>query len=311
MNQLVHSRGRQTYLHYNMYGMYKINSFLILILLSGLSLFSQESELLIPEMKDQQAAAGLRVKVTAPEYIGTEVHHSLYLPGDWEHGNKYPVIVEYTGNYYPESGSTGKVEDANLGYGLTGGIGFIWIVMPYIAEDLNRNERTWWGNIEASINYCKVNLPRICQAYGGDTNNIFICGFSRGAIAVNYLGLADDEIARFWKGFIAHEHYDGVRTWGYEDDNGASALSRLGRLNGRPQLISEAATFNLSGKAREYLANHSDLGNFTFLTVPVDSLFNIPEEIPISHTDLWPIKNSPARCLAREWLWDKIDMTNF
>ena len=289
--------------------MYKINGFLILYLLSSLCLFSQEADLIIPEMKDQPAAAGIRVKVTTPEYIGTQVHHSLYLPADWKTGKKYPVLVEYTGNYYPESGSTGEVEDANLGYGLTGGTGFIWIVMPYIAEDLSRNEGTWWGNIEATINYCKVNLPRICQTYGGDTNNIFICGFSRGAIAVNYIGLADDEIARCWKGFIAHEHYDGVRTWGYEKDDSASALTRLKRLEGRPQLICEASTFNLSGKAREYLASFSDLGNFTFLTIPVDSLFNIPEEIPMSHTDLWLIKNSPARRLAREWLWDKIDMT--
>jgi len=291
-------------------GMYKTYCFLIFNLLSSLCLFSQEPDLIIPKMIDQRAAAGVRVKVTAPEYTGTKVHHSLYLPADWKPGEKYPVLVEYTGNYYPESGSTGMVEDANLGYGLTGKNGFIWVVMPYIAEDLSRNEKTWWGNIEATINYCKVNLPRICQRYGGDTNNIFICGFSRGAIAVNYLGLADDEIARFWKGFIAHEHYDGVRTWGYEDDDSVSALSRLKRLNGRPQLICEASTFNLSGKAREYLDTHSDLGNFSFLTVPVDSLFCIPAEIPMSHTDLWPIKNSPARSLAREWLWDKIDMTN-
>ena len=290
--------------------MYKIKGFLILIFLSSLGLFSQESDLIIPEMKDQGAAAGLRVRVTTPEYMGTQVHHSLYLPEDWKPGEKYPIMVEYTGNYYPESGSTGLVEDANLGYGLTGKNGFIWIVMPYIAEDLSRNERTWWGSIEATINYCKVNLPRICQYYGGDTNNIFICGFSRGAIAVNYVGLADDEIARFWKGFIAHEHYDGVRTWDYEGDDTSSALIRLKRLNGRPQLICEAATFNLSGKTREYLASHSDLRDFTFLTIPVDSLFNIPGEIPMTHTDLWPIKNSPARRLVREWLRDKIDMTN-
>jgi len=287
--------------------MNKSNFFLILVFLLRSCLVSQEPELSIPEMTDKPAGVGLRVKVTAPEYIGTEVHHSLYLPTNWEPGKTYPVIVEYTGNYYPESGSTGLVGDANLGYGLTGENGFIWIVMPYIAEDLSRNERTWWGNKEATINYCKVNLPRICEQYGGDTNNIFLCGFSRGAIAVNYLGLDDDEIARFWRGFIAHEHYDGVRTWGYEGDDSLSALNRLQRLNGRPQLISEAGNFNLSGKAREYLTNHMDQGDFTFLTIPVDSLFKIPEEIPMSHTDLWPIKNSPARKLAKQWLYNHID----
>ena len=288
-------------------GRYLIKACMILFLGSGYYLFSQEADLSVPEMKDQPPAAGLRVRVTPPEYSGTAVHHSLYLPVDWVAGKKYPVLVEYTGNYYPESGSTGQVKDANLGYGLTGKKGFIWIVMPYVAEDLLKNERSWWGNREATIEYCKVNLPRICQKYGGDTSNVFICGFSRGAIAVNYIGLGDDEIARFWKGFIAHEHYDGVRTWGYKGDDSASALTRLKRLNGRPQLISEAVTFNLSGKARDYLGKYSDLGDFTFLKVPVDSLFNIPEDIPMSHTDLWLLKNSPARQMARQWLINHID----
>jgi len=34
--------------------------------------------------------------------------------------------------------------------------------------------------------------------------NVFICGFSRGAITVSYIGLADDEIAAFWKGMFTH-----------------------------------------------------------------------------------------------------------
>ncbi len=38
---------------------------------------------------------------------------------------------------------------------------------------------------------------------------------SRGAIATSYIGLADSEIASFWKGMIAHDHFDGERTWGY------------------------------------------------------------------------------------------------
>ena len=121
-----------------------------------------------------------------------------------------------------------------------------------------------------------MNLPRICGEYGGDINNIFICGFSRGAIAVNYLGLADDEIAGFWKGFIAHEHYDSVTAWGYEGDDSDSAAIRLHRLRDRPQLIIEATSFNYLGRTETFLTKHIDLDQFTFLTVPVDSLFSIP-----------------------------------
>ena len=71
-----------------MMGMHKFSFFLILVFMSGSCLFSQEPDLTIPEMTDKPAAAGLRVKITAPEYTGTEFHHSLYLPTDWERGKK-------------------------------------------------------------------------------------------------------------------------------------------------------------------------------------------------------------------------------
>lgn len=65
-----------------------------------------------PVMTEGQPAAGRRVRQTAPEYAGTEVHHSLYLPVDWAMGKTLPVVVEYTGNRWAASGSTGRVEDA-------------------------------------------------------------------------------------------------------------------------------------------------------------------------------------------------------
>jgi hypothetical protein len=42
---------------------------------------------------------------------------------------------------------------------------------------------------------------------------VFIAGFSRGAIACNFIGLRDDEIASLWCGFVVHSHYEGVRDW--------------------------------------------------------------------------------------------------
>lgn len=87
-------------------------------------------------------AAGQRVRVTPLEYAGTEVYHSLYLPADWKPDGRYPVIVEYTGNYWPPAGSTGEVKDANLGYGLGGPQGFIWVVMPYVEVGQKENAVT-------------------------------------------------------------------------------------------------------------------------------------------------------------------------
>ena len=35
-------------------------------------------------------------------------------------------------------------------------------------------------------------VPWVCENFGGDTEKVFLCGFSRG-IACNFIGLHDDE----------------------------------------------------------------------------------------------------------------------
>lgn len=256
---------------------------------------SRSEDLVTPEMTLQTPAAGRRVRQVAPEYQGTDVYHALYLPVDWKPGGSYPVIVEYTGNKFLKCGSTGEVKDANLGYGLTGGKGFIWVSMPYIEKDGKRNAVTWWGDRQATIEYCKKNLPRICEQFGGDRKRIFICGFSRGAIGASYIGLADDEIASFWKGMITHDHFDGQRTWGYADGDRESALKRLARLRGRPVLV--------CGGGADFLHEHPDLADFTFLRPPVAKIFKIPDgKVIHPHTDLWMHRESEHREQVRRWL---------
>ena len=162
----------------------------------------------------EEAPAPGNGRQVAPEYKGTKVIHTLYLPTDGKTERPIPCSSN-TGNKFPACGSTGEVKGANLGYGLSGGKGFIWVSMPYVQKGKRENAVTWWGDRQATIDYCKVNLPRICKEFGGDPDNLFICGFSRGAIACSYIGLADDEIASFWKGMIAHDHFDGQNKWGY------------------------------------------------------------------------------------------------
>ncbi|MEQ9408933.1 MAG: hypothetical protein RIK87_14445 [Fuerstiella sp.] len=257
-------------------------------------------DLITPVMTDKKPAAGRRVRQVAPEYVGTDVYHSLYLPLDWKPGRTYPVLVEYTGNRFPPGKGSGEVRDANLGFGMSGGRDFIWICMPYIEQGRQKNAVTWWGDTQATTDYCKVNLPRICQEFGGDLDNVFICGFSRGAIGASYIGLADDEIAAFWKGMFTHDHFDGQRTWPYPDSDRAAALVRLSRLKGRPVLIcGQHAT-----KVRDdYLKEHLHLARFTFLDVPTTKIFSIPEGPYIHpHTDLWMHRESTWRRDARAWL---------
>ncbi|MCE2684028.1 MAG: hypothetical protein LW857_02455 [Verrucomicrobiae bacterium] len=131
-----------------------------------LTVFATAADLPLPPLTTGQPAAGKRVAVTAPEYAGTQVHHLVALPSDWNpqaraQGKRWPVIVEYTGNLHPASGSTGEVEGAALGHGLSRGHA-IWIVLPYVAADRRRNEVTWWGDVAATVAYAKQQVPRIC-----------------------------------------------------------------------------------------------------------------------------------------------------
>ena len=254
-----------------------------------------KNDLTTPVMTNEKPAAGRRVRQVAPEYQGTKVYHALYLPTDWSPDKTFPVLVEYTGNKFAACGSTGEVKDANLGYGLSGGSGFIWVSMPYIAEDHRNNAVTWWGDTQATIDYCQKNVPRICAEFGGDENSVFICGFSRGAIAASYIGLANDDIAGLWKGLITHDHFDGQRTWNYPASDRKSALKRLARLKGRPVLA--------CGGANDFLREHSDLAEFTFIRPPVARLFQIPDgKVIHPHTDLWMHRKSTYRQQARDWL---------
>ncbi|GAB5559848.1 MAG: hypothetical protein SynsKO_14950 [Synoicihabitans sp.] len=281
----------------------RIISCLVLAVASGTFSTAEETsawELTTPKLIEASPAAGKRVRQTPPEYADTEVHHSLYLPTDWTPGKSYPVIVEYTGNYWPTSGSSGEVKDANLGYGLGGPSGFIWVVMPYVAEDLSGNEVTWWGSKDATIDYCKTNLPRICAEFGGDPERVVVVGFSRGAIGTSYIGLADDEIAGLWAGIMTFDHFDGAKTWSYPESDRTTALTRLSRLQGRPVLVAGGDVTTIRD---DYLSNHLDLADFSFLSVPIADLFDIPEgPIVHPHTDLWMHQPSDYRNRARDWL---------
>ncbi len=154
---------------------------------------------------------------------------------------------------------------------------------------------TWWGDRAAPVEYCKTNLPSICERFGGDPDRVFICGFSRGAIAASYIGLADDGIASLWRGFITHDHFDGQRTWPYPESNRASAIVRLSRLNGRPVLA--------CGTASDFLCDYPDLAQLTTIRPPVAKLFRIPEgKVIHPHTDRWMHRDSEYRDEARQWL---------
>jgi hypothetical protein len=275
-----------------------------------------------PVVTDGPPAAGRRVRVTPPEHTGTPVHHTLWLPADWtaeqrDAGRRWPVVIEYPGNHHPPSGSAGTVEGALLGRGLTRGAA-IWAVLPCVEADGRSPAATWWGDVETTVAYAKRNVPRICREFGGDPDRVLLCGFSRGAIATSFIGLADDEIATLWCGFVTHDHFDGVREWPgtawgapLEHYRG-QARTRLERLRGRPLLVCQAGG---TGDIRAWLtATGLPLDAVTFLDVQMHEIFPVlPREIAPgltvtgSHTDRWLLVDCPETRTARDWVADLLD----
>ena len=274
----------------------------------GVVLDVQSAEVLaVPKVSHGDPAPGKRVAVTPPEYASTEVFHTLYLPPNWtRQGNPLPVIFEYTGNFFPRSGSTGEPEDAALGYCLSGGQ-YIWVSLPYIREDHQDNAITWWGDEQATVEYAKRNVPIIIQEFSADPKAVFLCGFSRGAIGVNYLGLHDDEIAGLWTAFISHDHFDGVKQWkntrwgtpltAYRE----AAARRLRRVGNRPYLVSQnGAEYGAEEFIRSVLG---DARNFTFSQIDAEQILGeFPNRFAkTGHTDRWAIQ--PSRYRTKTWTW--------
>ena len=250
-------------------------------------------DLAVPPVTPGSAAPGKRIRETHPEFARTAVHHTVYLPVDWQPGRKYPVIVEYAGNgdYRSPYGdvSTGEVEGSKLGYGISGGRGFIWVCMPYVDTTHKRNQTIWWGNLEATVRYACITVPRICELYGGDPSTVILAGFSRGSIGCNYVGLHDDRIAGLWLAFIAYSHYDGVvDTWVYPAADRASALVRLKRLKGRAVFICHERSVE---KTRVYIESTGIRAPFTFQPIGFRN-----------HNDAWTLRDIPERRAVRGWL---------
>jgi hypothetical protein len=271
----------------------------------------------MPVMEESPAVPGKRVRCVAPEYRGTQLYHTLYLPPEWtpDPRRRFPVIFEYPGNLSPPSGSTGRVEDAGLGYGLTRDLGFIWVVLPFVDRDAGTHALTWWGDGDgdgdgdaaATAEYCVRAAEQVCRDFGGDRNNLFLCGFSRGAIAVNYIGLRNPRITGLWRGLISHDHYDGVREWRGTDWGSPldayrrGAADRLDRARGKRILVMQQGE---TESIRSYLGDWAAKLDITFLDIPVGEIIpDIPNpQVPHVHTDRWPYYASDARDRARRWI---------
>lgn len=263
---------------------------------------SVAADLVVPKMESGTAAPGKRVREVLPKWKDTDVYHTVYLPTDFDPAKTYPVIVEFSGNggFTSKQGdvSTGLPEGSKLGYGMSGGRGFVWVCAPYLSANGKKLATRWWGdkpNFDPAptVNYCKELVPYICKKYSGDSKRVVIAGFSRGAIAVNFIGLHDDEIAKLWCGFVAYSHYDGAKLWGYPGCDRKSAAVRLRRLGNRPQFICHEGGEGSWGltTAKEFIDEAGVKGRFTFMGTGFQN-----------HADAWTLRPGKTRKALRTWL---------
>jgi hypothetical protein len=254
--------------------------------------------LVVPPVENAAPAPGHRVKVVAPEYAGTNVYHTLYLPTDWQPGRLYPVIVEFPPNASRAARTDGTVDDTVRGFYQSAGRGFIWTTMPFINYTTNpySNARYYWGSgntvdpygEQLAAGYAKQNLIRILEGYGGDPARVFATGFSRGSIATSMVGLQDAALADIWLGFLPHSGYDRNR-------------ERVAQVAGRASFITAGGRDPMAGQsvsAWQYL---------TGLGFPAEY-----RALPnVGHSDAWIQDNASPASLAirqemRNWIADVI-----
>lgn len=257
------------------------------------------ADLVVPAIADGAPAPGKRMVQVMPGYEETAVHHVLYLPTDWKKGTLLPVLVEFTGNgpFRNSYGDrcSGRVEDSKLGYGISGGAGFLWLSLPCLNAAGTANVTQWWGDApdhdpQSTLAYLHAALPWVCRNHGGDPARVLYCGFSRGAIAGNVLGLHDERTARLWKGFVLYSHYDGVlEHWPFPGADRASARQRLARLGGRPQFLCGEGEDAV--RTAGYLEDIQAKGRFTIRGTGFRN-----------HDDAWILRPSPTRDALRSWV---------
>ena len=256
------------------------------------------ADLVVPAMVDLEPKTGLRVRRNIEGWNREKVYHSLYLPPEWAAAKKLPVIVEYSGNggYRDALGDTssGRPEDSCFGYGLSNGHDAIWICLPFLNAAGTDVTVKWWGDApnydpNPTLNYLHAAIADTCDHFGGDSSRVILCGFSRGSIACNFLGLYDEETAKLWRAFVPYSHYDGVRIWPYPNSDAASATLRLKRLNGRPQFI--CGEKNQVEDTRRYLGQHASNSNLTFASTGFRN-----------HNDAWILRPSKTREQLQTWL---------
>lgn len=244
----------------------------------------------LPAMVEAAPGPGRRVKHQLPSYEKTELYHSLYLPTDWKPGKRYPIIVEYAGNRWLSAPchSIGRPEGSRMGYGMSAGKGYIWVNAPFVSKNRKTQALNGWGDPEATIDYAIKLVNHLCEKFGGDHSAVILTGFSRGAVAVGYIGRYNDRISDVWLAFHAAQHHDG---------DGIHGATYEGALHDRGPRIKGRFTFHTDNeKHKKLLTLFEELGEpVTYASSGIGA-----------HTDTCFLENRPSTLALRKWLADVV-----
>lgn len=275
-------------------------------------------DLVKPPVVSGEPLPGKRVLQSLAAFQNSSVRHALYLPTDWVKEESYPVIAEFSGN-----GGTVVGGQAEQGYGISGGKGFIWVTLPFVSEDGQKEMDWWWGNPDQTADYAKVAIESICNQWGGNANAVILTGYSRGAIACNYIGLRNDAMAKLWLGMVAVSHYDN-RNWKQSEAEQALRVERLRRLGKTPQYVCGEMQLTDKHSDARLLSMVRERG-FTDIAIATRELKlksmleveriqnfiqqNHPEAVVtfdafpwVNHDGGWILRDTPERTRLRKWV---------
>ena len=273
---------------------------------------------------------GRRVASVVPEFAHTSVFHTLYLPPDFTTARRWPLIVEFSGNGIEPQDGNWTVN----GFGISEGRDYVWLGLPFVsAEAGNRtcNQRNWWGcdpsacdlytpksnhichnksltqplyDPEPTVRYAILAVRQTIAQFNVDPDRVLLTGHSRGALAVNYIGLYNDNISSLWSAFAPTSHYDGVKSWDFSNTRGLNlttyrrqALKRLQRIGDRPVWVSAECDL-ATGAARRYLEGTGvNLSNFVIRGTGFSD-----------HNSFWSLRPDPKHVRRDLRVWSRVSL---
>ena len=259
--------------------------------------YSQDRDaiiLTVPEIEENVLGAGKRVKIYLPEY--PEAYYVLFLPYNFTHEKKLPVICEIPANAcsYVYNGLPDTT--TFLGYGITKGRDWLWVSLPILNSEGNKILQTYFPeNPSATIKFWLLVLNDLNKKFNIDKNKIVLSGFSRGAISISYLGNSNDEISSKWAAYFAHAHFDGCC-----QTIPGNCEERINRMKDKETLIAVGKNdiaHKCSTDAYRKLTNLEC--PVTYLEIPdiyTDKWENL------AHNPFWILEDSEAAEDARNWL---------